>query len=208
MGSGVFGGMQPFSRAIVSTAKDSRPLLSVRTKFAIAALALSVLAASACSGGKKLYPVHGQVFYDGQPATGALVVLHPIDDESPAAIRPSGHVDDAGNLKLTSYIAASRVAHDGAPAGEYIVTIAWLPADVKEYLSKRPNTELPDKLQGRYSQPQRSTLRATVLPQPTDLPRIELKKDAAGQTALGRSISQRPPERLIRFALQSGGSHA
>src|SRR4051794_34617537 len=181
----------------------------VQTKWAIIGLALAIVAASACSGGKKLYPVHGQVFYDGQPATGAIVVLHPIDDESPAAIRPSGHVDDAGNLKLTSYIAATRVAHDGAPAGEYIVTIAWLPADVKEYLSKRPNTELPDKLQGRYSQPQRSTLRATVLPQPTDLPRIDLKKDGAGLTALGRSISHRRPERPFKLLLgQEGYSHA
>ena len=181
----------------------------MRTKWAIAALALSVLAAGACNSGKTLYPVRGQVFFEGRPAAGALVVLHPVDDTNPAAIRPAGYVDDAGNVKLMSYISASRSTGDGAPAGEYIVTIAWLPADVKEYLSKRPNSELPDKLQGRYSQPHSSTLRATVLPQPTDLPRIDLKKDGTSFTALGRSVSQRRPESPFKLGLSEGGfSHA
>src|SRR5437773_2441134 len=118
-------------------------------------LGLAVLAGASCNGGKTLYPVRAQVFFEGQPATGALVVLHPVDDGSPAAVRPCGYVDSAGAVKITSYIATTRTTGDGAPAGEYIVTIAWLPADVKEYLSKRSNSELPDKLQGRYSQPDR-----------------------------------------------------
>ena len=67
-------------------------------------LVLIALSGLSCSRGKTLYPVTAQVFFDGQPATGALVVLHPVDDSGPAAIRPSGYVDDGGNVKLTSYI--------------------------------------------------------------------------------------------------------
>src|SRR4051812_44871364 len=115
----------------------------VKTKFIIAGLALTVVAAGACNSEKTLYPVRGQVFFEGRPASGALIVLHPVDDASPAAIRPSGYVDDAGNVKLMSYTPSSRSTGDGAPAGEYIVTIAWLPPDVKEYLAKHPGSQLP-----------------------------------------------------------------
>ncbi len=180
-----------------------------QTMLPIACLALSMVAVSACNGGKRLYPVRGQVFFEGRPAAGALVVLHPVDDTSPAAIRPAGYVDDAGNVKLMSYLPNTRSTGDGAPPGDYIVTIAWLPADVKEYLSKHPNSELPDKLKGRYSQPQSSTLRATVLSQPTELPRIDLKKDGAGLTAQRRSVSQRRLQSPFKFGLGEGGySHA
>src|SRR5947207_11034788 len=144
--------------------------------------ALIMAAAALCAScGKRtaLYPVTAQIFVDGQPASGALVVLHPVDDDSPGAIRPSGYVAADGSLELTSYLTAARAVGRGAPAGEYIVTVSWLPADVKEYLSKRPNAPLPDKLQGRYSQPGNSKLRAKVLSQPTELGRIDLSKEAA-----------------------------
>jgi hypothetical protein len=181
----------------------------LRTTIAIAWALLTALACSSCNRGKTPYPVRMQVFFAGQPATGALVVLHPVDDTSPAAIRPSGYVDADGGLKLMSYNAATRTTGDGAPAGEYIVTIAWLPVDVKEYLSKHPTSQLPDKLQGRYSQPDSSTLRAKVLPQPTELPRIDLKKDGAALSASRPPISHLPLGSSLQFDLHRGGpSHA
>ena len=70
-----------------------------------------------------------------------------------------------------------------------VLVALLLPADVKEYLSKHPNTPLPDKLQGRYSQPGNSTMRAKVLQQPTELPRIDLKKEAAVAAASQRAMS-------------------
>jgi len=182
---------------------------NLRTRLGLASLALAVFACSSCNRGKTLYPVRAQVFFEGQPATGALVVLHPVDDPSPAAIRPSGYVDADGRLKLMSYNVTTRSTGDGAPVGEYIVTIAWLPADVKEYLSKHPKAELPDKLQGRYSQPDSSTLRAKVLPQPTELPRIDLKKDGAALSASRPPISHLPLGSSLKFDLHRGGpSHA
>jgi len=161
----------------------------------VVALALAALLCSSCNHGKTLYPVSGEVFYEGQPAAGALVVLHPVEDNSPSAIRPSGYVEDNGKVSFTSYLTPSRVVGDGAPPGEYIVTISWLPGDVKEYLSKHPSSTLPDKLGSRYSQPDRSNLRAKVREQPTELPRIDLKKDGAAtasshsRTYLAKGVS-------------------
>src|SRR4051794_15382059 len=101
---------------------------NLRTSFVLMSLAVTSFACSSCNREKTLYPVRAQIFFEGQPATGALVVLHPVDDTSPAAIRPSGYVDADGRLKLMSYNATTRSTGEGAPAGDYIVTIAWLPA--------------------------------------------------------------------------------
>jgi hypothetical protein len=64
---------------------------------------------------------------------------------------------------------------DGAPAGEYLVTVTWVPPD---YAAKSNMPTITDKLQGRYSDPQTSGLQATVKPEPNELPafRLELKK--------------------------------
>ena len=171
-----------------------------------AGLMLLALTGLSCSRGKPLYPVNAQVFFDNRPATGALVVLHPVDDPSPAAIRPSGYVDEGGNVKLTSFISSTRAMGDGAPVGEYVVTIVWLPTDVKEHLSKHPNTPLPDKLKGRYSQPEKSTLRATVQPQPTTLPKIDLKNNAVESSVLKQAVSRNQSLSSSIFPLRSGGS--
>lgn len=178
----------------------------LRTGAVCAGLVLIALSGLSCSRGKPLYPVTAQVFIDGRPATGALVVLHPVDDSGPAAIRPSGYVDDGGNVKLASFISHTRATGAGAPAGEYVVTIAWFPADVKEYLSKHPNTAVPDKLKGRYSQPDKSTLRATIQPQPTTLPRIDLKNDAVALPTPKRAVSRSQSRSSSMFALHFGGS--
>jgi hypothetical protein len=152
-------------------------------------VAVAALLGASCGQRKPLHPVRAEVFFEGRPAAGALVVLHPADDRDNTAIRPSGYVESDGTLKLTSYIAASRTIGNGAPAGDYIVTISWLPTDVKEFLSKHPNTPVPDKLEGKYSQPDRSSLRAKVMDGPTDLPRIDLKKGAVIRTRRSASVA-------------------
>src|SRR6516225_7107044 len=83
------------------------------------ALAL-VLAASmsSCSGGiKKCYPVKGQVLANGQPLAGAMIVFYPTAPDSPTA---SGVTDGQGRFELSTYN-----TKDGAPVGDYDVTITW-----------------------------------------------------------------------------------
>ena len=81
------------------------------------AVALLALAVSSCA--KKVYPVHGQLFVDDRPAAGAIIELNPVGATRDAA-RPFGHVDAAGAFTLSTF-----ASNDGAPPGEYTVTIQW-----------------------------------------------------------------------------------
>jgi hypothetical protein len=111
------------------------------------------------------------VKFKGQPAKGALVVLHPVNDTSAEAIRPSGEVGEDGSFYLTSFQAG-----DGAPAGEYIVSITWMaPAPTKGLPARlgKPKEE-SDRLGGRYSR-QLSNLRATIKPGKNSLEPFEVE---------------------------------
>jgi hypothetical protein len=56
----------------------------------------------------------------GNPARGALVVFHPLDNPDRVAVKPRAVVGRDGTFSLFSY----RVG-DGAPAGTYAVTVVW-----------------------------------------------------------------------------------
>ena len=140
----------------------------------LAPVVLLVLCCS-CGPGRKLYPVHGHVFVDGQPAEGARVMLHPVEANlgGPDIIRPSAMVEADGSFRLGSY-----KPRDGAPAGEYLVTVDWLPPgftreQAREYEAKQVN---PDKLGSRYSKAKTSGLHATVKEGPNELETFQLKK--------------------------------
>src|SRR4051794_35124208 len=98
------------------------PVIPRRRLLAAPLLCLALVAAGCGSGEarKPVYPVRGSVFVDGQPAVRAQVVLHPLDDPDPNAVRPSGDVGPDGTFVLHTY-----TADDGAPAGQYAVTVTW-----------------------------------------------------------------------------------
>lgn len=110
----------------------------------------------ACRGNreKPVFPVHGKVLVNNQPAAKALVIFSPLQDAEPEHWPkgyPRGIVQDDGTFQLTSYR-----TDDGAPAGDYVATVLWLfPVEGD------PEAEV-DKLQGRYADPKASTLRVTV----------------------------------------------
>jgi hypothetical protein len=61
------------------------------------------------------------VLVDGQPAKDCLVFLHrTFADDHPRRVSPYGVTDADGNFAIGSYSVG-----DGAPEGEYIVTIEW-----------------------------------------------------------------------------------
>jgi hypothetical protein len=101
---------------------------------------------------KPVFPVRGQVFVDGKPAGGATVFFNPVEPD-PDAVAPYGVVDADGSFSLTTYL-----TFDGAPAGEYVVTIRC-PGPPQ----RREDERGPDRLKGLYSDPKTSALRATVL---------------------------------------------
>jgi hypothetical protein len=128
-----------------------------------------------CNSSRRLYPVHGYVLVNGEPAEGARIMFHPVDDApGPVAIlRPSAPVEADGSFRLGSY-----KPKDGAPVGEYLITIDWLPPgftreQAREYEAKQIN---PDKLAGRYAKAKTSGLRATVKEGSNELEAFQLKR--------------------------------
>jgi hypothetical protein len=138
-----------------------------------AALAAVLGAALVCGCGparKPVYPVRGKVLIDGQPAQGAIVMLHPVDepdhDPDTPPLRPRAITAGDGSFELSTY-----TLDGGAPAGEYRVTILWLPE-----LATNPNA--PDKLGGRYADANTSGLQALIKADgPNELPPFELKQN-------------------------------
>ncbi len=109
-----------------------------------------------------VYPVTGKVTYRGKPAANAFVAFHPVENNIGEKVSISGRADEAGVFKLTTYD-----AYDGAPAGQYVVTILW-PARVDDI------DDGPDQLNGRYATQAKSPLRATVNQSATQIPPFEL----------------------------------
>src|SRR5436309_1217983 len=68
--------------------------------------------------GPRPYPVKGWVRVNGEPARGAEVSFRFLGDAQGVAVNPTGRCGDDGDFDLTTY-----AAHDGAPAGDYQVSI-------------------------------------------------------------------------------------
>ena len=113
------------------------------------------------NGRVPVYPVRGQVFVGNQPAAKAFVVFHPAGEQGPQALRPYGHVAKDGSFQLTTY-----EADDGAPAGDYLVSVVWLAPGGGE--------DPPDLLKGRYRNADASALRATIREGPTEIAPFKL----------------------------------
>ncbi|MCC9601302.1 carboxypeptidase regulatory-like domain-containing protein [Stieleria sp. JC731] len=104
----------------------------------------------ACSGCEKdqsipVHPAQGTLTVNGQPATGAIVGLHPISgDFDERGTRPAGQVKADGAFTLSSFAKG-----DGAPAGQYNVSIFW---------PQHPEHTDPgeDRLMGKYAKPESS----------------------------------------------------
>lgn len=85
---------------------------------------VAVAMAVACAGcGPKsdrlpVFPVSGTLVYKGQPLPNALVAFHPTDKSDPRATSSRATTDAEGKFSLSTY-----EANDGAPAGQYKVTV-------------------------------------------------------------------------------------
>lgn len=108
------------------------------------------------------YPTAGQILVNGQPAKGAQIVFHHVGDWGERSIVPQAWTDDEGRFSLSTYDTG-----DGAPAGEYRVTIFW-PAYRLKQLG-------PDKLSGKFANPESSGLTAKVEKGKNEVPVFDLK---------------------------------
>jgi hypothetical protein len=133
-----------------------------------------VLAAAGCGssdtpilGRLPVFPVKGEVQFNGQPPVGASVVLHPKGITSPNPVRPYGQVGQDGKFTLTSYD-----AKDGAPAGQYLVTLEWR----KLVTTDAGVSAGPNVLPIEYRQPETSPISVKINEADNELPVIQIGK--------------------------------
>lgn len=132
-----------------------------------ASVCLLAAIAAGCSSKVPVYPVSGKVVVgkSKKAAVGAMVFFNAVQETPGEFIRPAGTVDASGEYKITS-----RNTHDGAPEGEYIITLYW-PHPQKSVF----DCDDDDRLNGAYMNVEKSKFRFTVRPEGTnDVPAIEL----------------------------------
>jgi hypothetical protein len=128
--------------------------------------------ACGCSGRPATFPASGSVSVAGKPAKGALVTLIPKEDaQSSVNAYPRGEVADDGTFVLSTFGTG-----DGAPEGEYVVTLRW-PGEAKAPKSlQKPSAgddDGPiDKLHGRYLDPKTSPWTVTIRSGTNQIPPI------------------------------------
>jgi hypothetical protein len=135
--------------------KSSRRNQGLIGRIAAGALALPVLlAAVGCGSGQDpnrlpVFPASGKVTFQGKPAAGALVVLHPkVSTPENQSVRPRAYVQEDGSFQLSSY-----ESNDGAPIGDYAVVLVW-PKTVKA--ANGEASAGPNILPPLYSRPETS----------------------------------------------------
>ena len=123
-------------------------------------------------GGKKprvgplaVNPVRGAVTYLGEPLEAAIVTLVPVAANK-AQAASQGVTNEEGEFVLSTYN-----PNDGAPEGQYFVTISC-----EDRNGKKVGGEFPELLPVRYQSPQTSGLKATIEDGENDLPTFNLVK--------------------------------
>jgi hypothetical protein len=101
-----------------------------------------------------LYAVEGRVLVNGEPAENLSVAFHPLDRDK-NVLCPVGRTNSKGIFHLMT-----RSNGDGAPAGEYHVTLVWPDGSIDECECSDP--ALHDRLKGLYAKADQSTYRVKV----------------------------------------------
>jgi hypothetical protein len=118
---------------------------------------------------KPVQPVRGKMFFEGSPTPHAIVRFY-LPAAATAKDKKPSFVADALVEADGSFVLSSYAANDGAPAGDYIVTVAWPDPFLDAHGKPGPN-RLPEV----YSRPETSSLRAQVKTGPNEL-NFNLKK--------------------------------
>jgi hypothetical protein len=135
-------------------------------------LLVAIVSSSGCGpdeGRVRVYPVSGTVLVNDQPAEGARVVFYSTTpaDSGQKLPTPSGMTDSSGEFRLDSY-----EVEDGAPAGDYQVTVVWPeppPPNATGIYDQK------DRLRGRYADRKTSKITARVESGGGEIPPFDLK---------------------------------
>jgi hypothetical protein len=117
-----------------------------------------------------VFPVKGTVRFEGRPASGAFVVFHPRSAPRPGEETPrsTGQVQPDGAFELTTTSQA-----DGAPAGDYAVTVQW----TKLIKQGGDTVAGPNVIPPIYGRPETTPLKVTVKDAPNQLDPFNITKD-------------------------------
>ncbi|WP_165226369.1 DUF4198 domain-containing protein [Aquisphaera insulae] len=135
-------------------------------------LVLGLFLVVGCRGedtGPRVYPVSGRILVDGKPAAKAEISFHPLDPRSRQAPQPIAIAEEDGSFRPST-----RLSQDGAPAGEYTLTVVWR----KIRVDHGEEVAGADQLNGRYNDPHRSGLRVTIKEDENTLDPIHLSLKA------------------------------
>jgi len=116
------------------------------------------------SNRKATWPVKGVVVVDGKEANGVTIDLHNVNGMDPAQPTISSAItNETGKFAVSTYDAG-----DGAPEGEYRLTFKW------GEFNAVARSMTGDKLNGKYSDSEKSEIRVKVEKKPVDMGRVEL----------------------------------
>jgi len=132
----------------------------------LAVLAAVSLASAGCGGDPSriaVFPVEGTVVSAGKPAAKAIVVFHPANPGAATKDGPGGTIatetDDQGKYRLSTY-----EADDGAPAGDYVVTVRPGGGSSVEDGDGVVRRATPTRALAKYAEPATSPFKATIKP--------------------------------------------
>lgn len=143
----------------------------LRSPLSIATLAAGLtLAAVGCGKSKPAeVPVSGRVIVNGKPATGATVVLHPVN-AAPDASHPTARVDEKGEFVVTVPETEKQPA-----AGEYRVTLTWFISTTPKNAQEGDPRILWNQLPTKYSRIDTTPISTIVKPEGTEPISIDIK---------------------------------
>jgi hypothetical protein len=113
------------------------------------------------------YPVTGRVTFRGQPAAEADLRFYETGGKVVGMARPYARTDENGQFTVSTY-----GMNDGAPAGEYQVSVSWkgplrgIPPDQRD--------AMPELLPPRYGDPAASGIQVRVAPGDNGLETMDL----------------------------------
>lgn len=147
----------------------STEYLVLSTQYRVSLLLSVSLFLPGCGGvsGPVCHPVEGKIIYQNQPLAEAMVVFHPVTAPTEKSPQPIATTDGAGRFELTTFKAG-----DGAPLGEYAITVELRePRQIGEEVVR----DGPNLLPLKYALPAETPLRHKVIPGKNEVPEIKLE---------------------------------
>ena len=131
------------------------------------AVGLLILLAGCRDAPRETHPVTGKLTIRGKPAEAADLRFYEISGQAAEMARPYARTDEHGRFTVSTY-----GMHDGAPAGEYQVSVSW--KGPLRGISPDQRDAMPERLPPRYGDAAASGIQVRVTPGDNRLETIDL----------------------------------